>query len=168
MQCASMGVSINLAPIVLSRGFHLQTAGLLLSVFSAAALVAKLGSGLLADRLGNRTPLALLAVSTAAGTSLLAVAHQAGALYGAVALVGLSGGIWTMLASATAAEFGPQGFGRAYGVISAFTPLGSLAPPVVAWLYERQGDYAGALLALAAFALVVGGGGALLLKEQRA
>ena len=153
VQSISMAAGVNMAPLALSRGMSLQTAGLLLSVYSISALVGKLASGLLADRFGNRMPFALLAVISAAGVAMLGFAHGAAAFMAAALLIGLSQGHWTLLASATAAEFGPRSFGRAYGVISAFTPLGSLTAPVVAKVFETTGDYSVSLYVHAAMAL---------------
>ena len=45
-------------------------------------------------------------------------AGQLPLLFAGMILLGVTGGAWTLLASATAAEFGPRGFGRAYGVIA--------------------------------------------------
>jgi MFS family permease len=166
IQCCFMGISINLAPLVLSRGFNTATAAVLLSLMSATALVAKLASGVTADRIGNRTPLVLTALIAAAGVAVLAFSGRSLPLmFAALTLMGLTQGVWTLLASATVAEFGAQGFGRAFGVISAFTPIGALAPPMLARLQETSGSYVGGLMGLALFALV-GAGVGLLLKER--
>jgi MFS family permease len=167
VQLMSMGVTINLAPIVLSHGFPQSTAGGLISLLSISALVAKLGVGMLADRIGNKIPLVLMALVSAAGAGLLAMATDSLPMLSiAFVFIGLSGGIWTLLASATAAEFGAQGFGRAFGLICAFTPIGSLAPPLVAKIEEVTGSYAPGLLGLAVLSLA-GAGLAVMLKERR-
>jgi MFS family permease len=168
IQCVVMGVQVNLAPIVASHGFSPTTAGLLISAGAIGGLFSKLVSGLLADRLGNRIPLVVVSLISATGAVVLAfLGDQLPMLYLAMILIGLSGGVWTLLASATAAEFGPQGFGRAFGIIAAFTPLGAVAPPIVARLQEASGSYAAGLAGLAVF--VLGGAGvALLMREKRA
>ena len=99
-------------------------------------------------------------------TVLALSGHHLPVLVGGMLLIGSAAGIWTLLAAATAAEFGAEGFGRAFGLISAFTPLGSLAPPVIAKLQEISGSYVAGLLGLAAFA-VVGASAGLLLNERR-
>lgn len=167
VQCMYMGVSINLAPIVLSHGFTQAIAGGLLSLMSVAALTSKLGVGLLADKVGNRIPMVLVALLSMAGVSLLAL--TAGSLLMlsvAFVLVGFAAGFWTLIASATAAEFGAQGFGRAFGLICAFSPVGSLTPPVVAKIEEVTGSYVPALLGMTVLCLI-GAGVGLLLKERR-
>lgn len=162
----SSAVTVNLAPLVRERGFSLQTASYLMSAAGVAAMASRLGFGMLADRVGNRIPLVLLATVTAVGAALLGRSHGLVSLYGAAMLVGVAGGVWTILASATAAEFGSQGFGRAYGVISGFTPIPPMIAPLVALAHERTGDY---LVPMTALAILAAAGGvvALLLKEKR-
>ena len=163
--CAYQGVVINLVPIVVSRGLTLATAGLVISAVSVADLVGKLGLGALADRFGNRIPLAGLCLLGAVAALVMAFSHAAAALIAGLLAMGFVGAIWTLLASATAAEFGQRGFGRAFGLISTFTPFGSIAPPVLAWTQERTGAYASGLVGLAVVALV-GAGLALAMKAQ--
>jgi len=146
VQFVSSMISVIFAPVILSHGHSLQTAGVLLAVFSVAALCGKLGSGLLADRIGNRIPLVAVALLAGAGACLLAVAHDLTALTVATICIGLSQGHWTLLASCTAYEYGPNAFGRAYGWINTFAPLGSFAPPIATLLNELQGSYAPALI----------------------
>jgi len=167
IQCVVMGVQVNLAPLVTSHGFSATTAGLLISAGAVAGLFSKLVSGLLADKWGNRIPLVVVSLISATGAVVLAFfGDQLPMLYLAMILIGLSGGVWTLLASATAAEFGPEGFGRAFGIIAAFTPLGSIAPPIVARLQETGGSYVAGLAGLAVLSLL-GAGVALLMRETR-
>lgn len=168
VQCVSMGVTINLGPMIVNSGHSVSAAGGLLSLLSVAALAAKLLAGAAADKLGNRWPLVGIGLIAAAGAAILAVSGgDLRMIAAAMTLIGLSGGVWTLLASATAAEFGAQGFGRAFGLISAFTPLGSLAPPVVAKMQEVTGDYRAAFLGLAVLS-VAGAAAGLLLNQPRA
>lgn len=166
-QSVMMVLNVNLAPIVMSKGYGLSTAGLLISASSLAALASKLGMGILSDRFGNRLPLALTALFCAAGCGLLAVGRDVVSLYAAIILIGLAQGAWTILAAATAAEFGPRSFGRAFGFISMLTPFATIASPIVAWLYERRVGYSVSLAGLGVFALV-GFVAALFLKERHA
>lgn len=166
VQCAYMGVGINLAPLVTSHGFGVKTAGILISAMSLSALVAKLAAGAAADRLGNKAPLIASALFSAAGVMLLAVsARQLPVVVGALVLMGLSQGVWTLVASATSAEFGARGFGRAFGFIGSAAPLGSLAPPILARLHEVSGSYTAGLVGLGVLALC-GAAAGLALKEK--
>ncbi|MDB5445631.1 MAG: transporter, major facilitator family [Phenylobacterium sp.] len=164
---AYQGVALNLAPIVRSHGFSAQAAGGFISMLSIAHLIATLATGILADRFGNRPPLVGLALITAVGIVVLAVAPPSFAtLSVGMILVGLAGGVWTLLASAMAVEFGAEGFGRAFGVVAAFSPLGILAGFTVAKGQETTGSYGPPLLIFAVLALVGAALGALM-RERR-
>ena len=168
VQCSYMAVGINLAPLVASANFSRTIAGMLIAVMSFSALVSKLGSGAAADRFGNRLPLVATGLVCAVGVILLATAgRQLPVLVAALVLMGLSQGVWTLIASATAAEFDARGFGRAFGIVGAFAPVGSLAPPVVAWLKEASGTYTSALLGLGLLTLT-GALTGLMLRESNA
>jgi len=81
------------------------------------------------------------------------------------ALVGLGGGLFTLLAAAIAVEFGAAAVGRAFGLCMAFIPLTALAPFVTAKTQESTGSYVPALLGLATLVLI-SGGLSLLLRER--
>ncbi|MEY2926154.1 MAG: hypothetical protein RL367_631 [Pseudomonadota bacterium] len=168
IQCASISMTVNLAPIVGSYGFSPKVAGLMIAVLSSSALAAKLVAGIAADRFGNRVPMIVTGLLCAAG--LGALVNSSGnlpLLAAAFVMIGLSGGVWTLLASATAAEFGKQGFGRAFGLICMFPPVASLAPPMIARLKEGSGSYSLGLSILCGLALL-GACAAGLLRENRA
>lgn len=167
VQCVAMTIVVNLGPLIVNGGHDVSAAGGALALSAMAGVVGMLLSGVAADRLGNRLPLVAVSLAAAAGAAMLAFgASDLTLISAAMVLTGLSGGLWTLLASATAAEFGPQGFGRAFGLISAFTPFGSLAAPLVARAQETTGTYTAAFMALAVFALV-GAGAALTLNQPR-
>lgn len=168
IQSASISMTVNLAPIVTSYGFSAKIAGLMIAVLSISALSAKLVAGVAADRFGNRVPMIVTALLCAGG--LAALINSSGnlpLLFAAFVLIGLSAGVWTLLASATAAEFGREGFGRAFGLICMFPPVASLAPPLVARLKEISASYSLGLSILCGLALL-GAGAACLLRETRA
>jgi OFA family oxalate/formate antiporter-like MFS transporter len=160
------GVGQNLAPYAASHGFATESAGALISVFSLAHLVATLGLGILSDRFGNRIPFAGLAVVVSAGAATLAFGDGLPAAFVGAALVGLGGGWATLLAAGMAAEFGADGFGRAFGLAMAFIPISALVPFVIAKTQEVTGSYAPALIGVSVVVLI-GGGLILLLKERR-
>jgi MFS family permease len=166
MMAAYFACLQNLAPIVASHGLSQHTAGGLLSAFSLTHLVASLLAGLLSDRLGNRLPLSGLALLTAIGGLFMAFGSGLPSLSLGVVLIGASGGVWPLLGAAIAVEFGSNGFGRAFGLFSAFLPAAGLMAFIVAKLQESTGSYALGFSALAAIALL-GGAGGLLMRERR-
>ncbi len=112
-------------------------------------------------------PLVATGLLCAAGVTLPATAaSQMEVLVVALVLMGLSQGVWTLIASATAAEFGARCFGRAFGIVCAFAPIGSLAPLLVAGLREQSGGYAVRLLSLGALT-VCGALAGLMLRERK-
>lgn len=160
------GCAQNLGPLAASHGLSAQSAGVLLSVISFAHVIAQLGLGLLSDRFGNRPLFFGLALVTAVGAVVLAFSSSLPALVAGCALLGLSGGVFTLLAAAIAVEFGAAGVGRAFGLAMVFVPLTALAPFIVAKTQENTGSYAPALIGLA---IVVFATGllSLLLRERR-
>jgi MFS family permease len=159
------GCMNNLAPIATSRGLTQQTAGMLLSGFSFAHVSATLLAGLLSDRFGNRLPLFGLAMATAIGGFIVAFSSDTTSLALGVMLVGLSGGMWPLLAAAIAREFGASGVGRGFGLLMLFLPVVGLAPFGIAKLQETTASYAPGLGGLAALTLAAALA-CLLMKER--
>jgi MFS family permease len=155
----------NLTPIMASHGLSLGVAGAMISAVSIADLISKVGIGALADRIGNRIPFVALGLVGAAGVGVAALAPGVPLLVVGLLLLGMAGAVWTLIASATAAEFGQRNFGRAFGLMCIASPVGAQAPPIFAWTQERTGSYTAGLLGLAVLALV-GAGLAALLKEN--
>jgi MFS family permease len=122
---------------------------------------------MLADRFGNRLPLVGLATATALGGAIVAIAGSAPLLFLGVLLVGLSGGMWPLLASAVAAEFGASHVGRSFGLLMMFLPIIGLMPSAVARIQEHTGSYAPGLSMLAALTCA-GGIACLFMREKRA
>lgn len=167
LQFIYFGLLVNLAPLAASRGYDLATSGGLLAMLSLAAVISKLGCGLLADRVGNKTPLVLVALVSAVAVVLLMVSSSLAAMNAAYVLLGLSAGIWTVAPSTIAAEFGPKNFGQALGLQLGLVTLGSLSPPAFAKLQEMSGAYTHSLwmlLGVSALAIT----SALVLKQDRA
>jgi MFS family permease len=160
------GCAQNLGPYAASHGFSQQTAGVLLSILSFSHVIATLVFGLLSDRFGNRLPFAGLAVVMVTGAAILAFGAGFPALAVGCTLVGLGGGLFTLLAAAIAVEFGGEGVGRAFGLCMFFIPLTALAPFAVAKTQESTGSYMPALMGLATLVLI-SGALSLLLRERR-
>jgi MFS family permease len=160
------GCGQNLAPYAASHGLSQQSGAALLSALSLSHVVATLVFGLLSDRFGNRLPFAGLGVVMAVGAAILAFGTDLPTLFVGVTLVGLGGGLFTLLAAAIAVEFGAAAMGRAFGLCMMFIPVTALAPFGIAKTQELTGSYVPALLVLGALVLI-SGGLALLLRERR-
>ena len=160
------GIAYNLAPIAASRGFDQASAGKLLSVLGLTHVSSTVVFGMLSDRFGNRLPLAGLAVVTAAGAALIGIGHSLPSMVLGVALLGMSGGLWTLIAAAIGAEFGAANVGLGFGMMLMFLPINNLSPFMIAKVQESTGSYVDALLAFAVLVLM-GGATSLLIRETR-
>lgn len=152
VQIPLQAFAINLAPFLASRGVTGQSAAIIATLASATAIGAKLLAGLASDRFGNRIPLIVTAAVAASGVLVLAFADHFATLALGYGLLGVCGAQWTLLSTTTAAEFPPSAFGRAYGLISMFTPLCALGPIALASAQEHTGSYGPATVALAVLA----------------
>jgi MFS family permease len=159
------GCAQNLAPFAQSHGWDPKTAGVLLSVISFSHLAGTLALGLISDRFGNRLPFAGLALVMASGAMVFAFGASLPLVALGCVLIGFGGGLYTLLAAALAAEFGADGFGRAYGLAMLFLPVMALAPFGVAKVQETFGSYTPAFLALGGL-VAVAAGLSLLLRER--
>jgi nitrate/nitrite transporter NarK len=151
---AYMGVLANLPPLTKSRGMDVQTTVLLFSAYGLADLISKVGCGAVADRFGNRAPLVALCALGVISAAGMAFAPGGLPLIACVLIMGLVGGIWTPIASATVAEFGRHNFARAFGLVCVFGPATTMTPWVVAQTQEWTGSYAPGLLILAGLTLI--------------
>jgi len=141
----------NFAPFVTQRGLALSEAAFLLAVLNIAAVVGKLAAGLLADRYGNRLPMVLLTSLGLIGVVILVFAHGAIPLTAGFIALGMSQGLWVMLASGIASEFGSFDFPRAFALASGATVITVMSAPITAYVDEATGSYTVALLVLSAF-----------------
>jgi MFS family permease len=155
----------NLAPIASSRGLSQQSAGVLLSAAGLSHLGATVIAGMLSDRFGYRLPLAGLALATAIGGVTIAFGQSIASLGAGFILIGLTGGLFTLLTAAAAAEFGANGVGRGFGLLTMFVPVISLTPFLVAKIQERTGSYVIGLVGLVAITCL-GGTACLFMRER--
>jgi len=158
-------ITHNLVPIAASHGLSQLTAGNLLALVNCSYITVTVIAGLLSDRFGNRLPLSALAVTTAIGGVVLALSQTAPAIAFGVVLIGASGGLWPLLAAATAVEFGANHVGRALGLLLLFFPVSIVAPSAVARAQELTGSYTPGLIGLAVITLL-GGMVCLFMREK--
>ena len=163
-----IAVASNLAPIVASHGLPKESAGALISVFNLFQVIATLAVGVLSDRFGNRLPLTGLALASSVGSVLIGFGGSLPTIGAGVALIGCSGGLWPLLAAATAGEFGAEGAGRAFGLLSAFLPMVVATPFLVAKTQEVTGSYAPVLSGIAFLSLLSGTSCLLMMRERQA
>ena len=163
LQIPYQAMAINLAPLLVSRGFSRANAAEILMLMSISAIAAKLLAGVLLDRLGEKIPLFLTGAVTAAGIGLIAFAPNFAACAFGYMLIGVAGAQWPLMAAVCASEFSSEHFGRAYGLMSMFTPLSTLGPLILARWQESVHAYQPGIVGLAGVAVL----GALLSLAHR-
>jgi len=154
LQLAYSAVNATFAPFAGERGMTSEAIAMLVGVFNIAALCGKLATGLLTDRFGNRLPLILVAACSLAGMLCLIFFNASAGTAAGFILVGLSQSMLVLQASCIAAEFGASDFARAYGLLCALGPIGTLSPPIFALMRETSGSYTSGLVSLAVLCLV--------------
>lgn len=146
----SAGISVNIAPLMLSRGFTVAEAGTLIAALSLGALGYKLMAGYAIDRLNGGLVLALVVITGIAGVIVVRLGASYPMLLLGVLLVAGCAGLGVPIATLVAREFGAASFGRAMGMILLGSVVAVFAPPVVAFIRESTGDYDVPLVILAA------------------
>lgn len=159
------GAQQNLGPFAASRGLGTQAAGEVLSIMGLAHLAGTIAFGMLSDRFGNRLPFAGLGITMAVGTAILSVAAGFPSFALGYLLIGLGGGLFTLISAGLAAEFGAEGVGRAYGLTMFLSPVLAPIGYFIARIKETTGSYAPALLGMG-LAVSIGTCLILLLRER--
>lgn len=145
----SAGVSVNIAPLMLSRNFTIVEAGTLISALSLGALGYKLAAGYAIDRFNGRAVLLSILLTGIAGVIVLRFAHGYPVILLGVLLVAGCAGFAVPVATLLAREFGAASFGRAMGLILFAGAIAVFAPPIVAFMREATQSYDAPMLVLA-------------------
>lgn len=149
------GVVTNLAPLAIDEGIAASDAALLISLYSGAGFVSKLGFAALADKIGPRILTLIGFAGFAAGMACLSQASSGyWAIAGGSAMIGFFGGLMVPLKSLLVPRiFGRQVVGRAMGLMSTVSLCASLAtPPVFGLMFDLTGSYSAINLIFAALA----------------
>jgi MFS family permease len=160
------GTQQNLALIVASRGMTAKTASFLLAVFALLHVIATPILGLASDRFGSRRPLVFVGILAMIGAVLFGYGDSLPVLLAAIAFIGFSGSLWSLVAAAILAEFGARGVGRAFGALMLCLPVNMLSAAFIAKAQESTGSYGPPFLALGLLCLL-GGTCALLMRERQ-
>lgn len=145
----SAGVSVNLAPLMLNRGFTVVEAGTLISALGLGALATKLLAGYAIDRVSARIVLSLILLCGVTGVIVLRLAYTYPLLLLGILLVAGCGALTVPVATTVSREFGSANFGRAMGMIVFAIIISVFAPPIVAFMREATHSYDAPLLVLA-------------------
>lgn len=163
---ALVGYLIHVVPLLKDRGLSAQTAALAASVFGAAQLLGRLGTGFLLDKVSGAVVAAGLWIIAAGAFGLLWSGLSGTALLACTALAGLAfGGEGDVLAYLVSRLFGAGSFGRIYSVLLMINLLGGVAGPYLFGLaFDATGGYH-TVLGLAALTTAIAA--ALILSVRR-
>jgi sugar phosphate permease len=139
----SQATVITLVPYGVQLGFTPAQATLLISGFSIAAAVTKIGAGLLADRINQRLLLVIAALAMMLSWLALLFSPSYGALLAGACLAGVAlGCALPTTAGLIATHFGAQRFGAVMGWTSTLTGiLAIVAVLFVGAVFDRSHSY---------------------------
>lgn len=146
----TMGLTIHLFPILTEAGIDRSTAALLTSLSGVAAIVGKLVTGWLLDRLSPNWVGGLTLAAAALAFLLLVQGIRSPALIVIAMLVnGYAAGTKTQITGLLTAKYGGmRNFGKIYGVMSALMALAAgLGPAIAGITYDQFGGYTYFLIA---------------------
>lgn len=141
-------IGSHLAPMAIGWRVSQTQAATLLGLYAGMAVIGSPLFGWVGDRIGGRAVLVLLAVDLAILFALLLLHPSYPLLLVFAALMGLHiASVPASFALAISEQFGAESFARAYG-ISQFVnlPFSFGSVPLAAWIFERTGSYADALI----------------------
>lgn len=150
---------LHTIPFLTDSGFDAGTAALLFGVLAWAALISKIGWGMLMDRFHARYLSASAFLVMAASSLVLVPVGHSGSAIGAFAVLlayGLAmGGTVPLQETVWASYFGRTHLGKIRAVAMPFTIVFSAGGPLFAGsVYDRTGSYDTAFIAFAAFSVV--------------
>lgn len=146
----TMGLTIHLFPILTEAGIDRSTAALLTSLSGVAAIVGKLVTGWLLDRLSPNWVGGITLAAAALAFLLLVQGIRSPALIVVAMLVnGYAAGTKTQITGLMTARYGGmRNFGKIYGVMSALMALAAgLGPTLAGVTYDKFGGYSPFLIA---------------------
>lgn len=154
----AQGILSTLAPLVLDRGFTMADAALFLSLYSAAVVVGRVGTGVLLDRLPPYHVAFVVTLVPAVGLiMLITLASPSFAVAAAaIAIIGVqNGGESDILPFFIVREFGLRSYSAISGVTFTAMFAGSaFGIALLGQVYDRSGSYDGALWAFVAFFVI--------------
>jgi MFS family permease len=151
---AGVGLRVHLVPFLTGIGYSPTLAAEILGAMFIFSAIGSSTMGALADRLGGRVTLSLVFFAGAAGMAALLGASHLIAVVAFVVIFGLVRETH-ILPIVITESLGAKRLGTLLGLLALFTTFGFAAGPVIAGrIFDRTGNYAGALLLFVALAIV--------------
>ena len=146
-----LAIMTYLGLLMVDKGYSLLNAALVVTVYTAVAMVFQLVGGYAGDRLPKQLALSFFTMLQAGGVMVLVFADTLPMFYFFAVLFGMGFGGRNPLTVAIRADyFGTASFGKILGMST--VPMNALlliAAPFTGWMYDTQGTYVNAFLILA-------------------
>ncbi len=140
--CGFSAASLHLGPLASDLGIPKAQHGVLVSLYAAAMIPAKILFGLLSDRLDGRLLLWGALTCLGISVSLLLVADSFALLALACLFLGMAGGsMLPLMGNLVSPRFGTHAFGRVVGMLGPFNATAGFAPVVVGAMRDASGSY---------------------------
>jgi MFS family permease len=148
----------SLVPYGQERGMGLRQASLLVTIIASVAILGKLGSGYLCDKIDKRWLLWLAVIFTVTFMAILASYPSNAILYLGCATVGMAiGGTIPVWYSSLAHRFGTASYGMTLGLtVLVQLPLASSVVWLAGRIHDQTGSYQDAFMMFAALAVLAG------------
>ena len=162
-----VSIMTHLAPLLTDEGFSLQTAGWVVTVYTAVAMVFQVVGGYVGGHLPKNVAMFVFSSIQALGVLIIvAFPSNIGMIYVFAVLFGIGFGGTSPLATSIRGDyFGRASFGKILGISS--VPMNILllgASPFAGLMYDLKGDYKIAFVTLAALNFL---GGVLFLMARK-
>jgi len=156
---AHSGPIFHMVTHAMDQGVATMTAATVLSLSGLASVAGRIGTGMIADRVGAKPALVAGLGVQAAVVALYLFAHDAGSFYLLALVFGVAyGGVMPLYALVTREYFGEKVMGSAYGGVFLVSTLGmGLGSFAGGWIYDHLGSYAWLYLSSAAIGVMAGG-----------
>ncbi|MBI4334334.1 MAG: MFS transporter [Chloroflexi bacterium] len=153
---ASFAVMIHQMPFLTDKSFSKQMAAFIMGLTVGGSILARVGFGLLADRVSTRAATVLDYLLVATGIPLLLVANSPWMLYLFAVVMGLGiGGIVVLMTLMTREWFGPAAYGEIFGYLTlAFMAGAGLGPMLAGYVFDVTGNYTRAFVPAIAVVLL--------------
>jgi MFS family permease len=140
---AHAGPIFHMVANATDHGVARMAAAAVFGVSALASIAGRIGSGLLADRVGSKPTLVAMLSLQAPAILLYVFARDTASFYGLALVFGVAyGGVMPLYALLTRESFGARAMGGAYGAIYMLQAIGmGLGAFAGGWLYDRLGGY---------------------------
>jgi MFS family permease len=142
--CAHSGPIFHMVTHAIDQGIDRMVAATVLSVSALASIAGRIGTGLLADRLGAKPTLLAGLILQAVTALLYLLVHEAWQFYTLALFFGVAyGGVMPLYALFVREGFGERVVGTAYGAVFFVSTFGmGLGSCAGGYVYDRLGAYA--------------------------